>query len=550
MHLKHLMVRPGKVFPGAATSACLSHTRKQGGKGQAVYDVLGPDRIQELRLKAKELGGAFFSYSIGFVKEAAEAIAAMPASYDSKPIPVFELGWKVRVVSCSDVVRTCHSEAWRKPLFGLLKKIRPCSLPLRGDMVTMKFTSLQSWYRGRKPDKDTRFLFSADLSAATDNLTWPAIRAVCDGLGVPFDLVAGGTLNGKPMTRGTLMGIPCSWTILSLCHFLAIEVAQCLPKGSYFLKGDDLLGYWSSFQISRYSDALAILGIPLNKQKTLTSKDVGIFCEKVYHLTEVHKNHAVAVMDHSVLSLRPFVDTAESEDRLPAAIAARDYLWSRIPPKGADTEIYGRARRLSVLLDKKDASHKCGAWSYLPPELGGLSRFPPRGDAIVPLKWSGALTAIYDGDLELASKLSLRRKVLKDRSSLENYVHQGFKSLGPLSYNRNLPPTRLGELLGILTGIRANAARAYTGKIRTKRIGSKDLITLASKDTPALLRRRTPGRLQEISYIGTHFLLRDLSSLEIAAVTGERRNMFHASLPNQIATLKDSAGSDVPLTIV
>jgi hypothetical protein len=229
-------------------------------------------------------------------------------------------------------------------------------------------------------------LFSADLSAATDNLSQWAIRSVCGALKIPYDLVSGGDIDGHPIRRGTLMGIPLSWVVLSLVHAWACA-EMGIPEGSFHLKGDDLVGLWTQEEIDTYSTQLVVMtGMDLNPSKCICDAGFAVFCERMFVRTS---RNTCALMGTVPLRM---LEPDKSQGQYPWQITLGDNLWSlrgRVPWE----KIYYLYKQVvvpSLPIYRKSTGP-------LPPKWGGISSIPADPEkALVP--WVGALVGrMIDG---------------------------------------------------------------------------------------------------------------------------------------------------------
>jgi hypothetical protein len=366
----------------SSISASFGSTRKEGGKGKALsslwWEHLYPEDGDE-GFAPGALGESWFGIQSSMYHRAGVDLFGRHFSMKSRAIPVRERGWKVRMVSCSDPIRSLKSEAYRRGLFSKLRKFRPIRTTLMGEPTHLRFSNVS---RGA-------IVYSADLSAATDELSHDAIRAVCEATNIPFDLVTGGTIDGRTMTAGTLMGIPLSWPFLSIIHYWAIRRMN-IPDGTFHLKGDDLIALWSLEEVAFYEHHLPLLtGMKLNATKTLLGKSHGVFCERFFS----RKGDTDLFHMGSVVSLRPFV-SGERDRGFPPEIAVTDYLWSlrgRLPWD----RIYAFYKAFFLTVDKSYLG--LGPLIYLPPYLGGLGVLPKDPDRLVPPLLQRLMSAIHDG---------------------------------------------------------------------------------------------------------------------------------------------------------
>nr|QIR30295.1 RNA-dependent RNA polymerase [Plasmopara viticola lesion associated narnavirus 16] len=353
-------------------SASYAYSRREGGRAQEVKDILEEDFIKNL--SDVPVGGTTTSRITDKLTRMGEFLSQTGYEMESRSVAISELGYKTRVVSCSDPVRTHQSESYRRQLFKLLKRLPCCAAPLRDDIAVMKM---------RKFSSSSLFVFSADLSSATDNLNHEVITAFCDALNVPFELVTGGTIDDCTITTGTLMGVPCSWPILSLAHAWACW-AMGIPLRSFRLKGDDLIGLWPLDVIQRYQqDIQCFTGMPINLDKSFVSKDRGVFCEKNYLLQSRTLVHTA-----EVIPLR-FLVNRSPETGFPYVLKVRKALWAF---RG-----FVQWRRLAAIgRHWTGVSPRLGGMCYLPTEYGGLEVLPHRFGETASKTVASLASAIHD----------------------------------------------------------------------------------------------------------------------------------------------------------
>lgn len=370
----------------------------------------------------------------------ARALFPTRASWDqyslvSQPVPVKELGGKVRIVSKSDAYRVLISERYREPWLNSLRQFRSVRLPLDSDEERYPIRPLRCTCKKKCPV----VVYSADLSAATDLISHDVLRQVAAERKVPWNLVSGGTLNGSPLVRGTLMGIPCSWTALTEIHLRAILDmfhTRLRVLESLYLKGDDLIALWSTCLVQRYESELPIrTGMTLNKQKSFVSPTRGLFCEKAYVLTMI-ENRAYLVRDSHSVSLRALANSAPdwqprgfSINPQPAAnLAAVPYLLSRRRHIG-----HKRAAQLCSLvaarLLRKARQRKIEP--FLPLQLGGLGLLPSKATYSFSKEIACALTGLHNLVPQCVEYFRSRHLVTMPGDSLEGLVARRMR--GPVS---------------------------------------------------------------------------------------------------------------------
>jgi len=368
-------VKPEYVASTTAHSASLSLKRAEGGRSQEILNLLGTNTSVELQART----GASSSHGQSMVRNRLQGqiLSAMEHSGASRSVVLPEYGLKTRIVSCSDAVRTFKSEAYRKPLYRLLAKLPCCRRALHDQLADLPFRRVS----------EEASVYSADLSSATDRLDHNVLAVFCDLLHVPRDVVFGGTVDNRPMVRGTLMGIPCSWVMLSLVHAWAIWSSR-IPLTTCHLMGDDCIAMWTPDQISEYNRNLPRLtGMELNTSKSFISKTGGTFCERFYL-----RRWGTSLVNVPTLSLRSLLDKSKRrtyEEGIPHQIRIRRYLWDNVG-----------SWRYKVLLAIQSA------WApeklrrprvHLPLSLGGLEVLPKRPTSQVPPDLGWLYSSIHDG---------------------------------------------------------------------------------------------------------------------------------------------------------
>jgi len=357
-------------------AASYANSRREGGRCGEITDLIR-DEFPVLGLGPT--AEALLSDRVGFcLAEYGEFLSELDYGLESRSVAIPEFGYKTRVVSCSDPIRIQASESYRVQLFKLLKRLHPCRLPLEDNIQTLRFPKWKS------DGPDNRMWFSADLKSATDHLHHSVITAFCDALEVPFELVTGGTIDDCDIRRGTLMGIPCSWPILSLAHCWAC-VEMGFPIRSFYLKGDDLVSHWTPRQILTYQLGIQrITGMPINFAKSFVSTDSAIFCERWYTA-----RGSVLCQHEQIISVRSLVDRATSDSGLPYNLKVRQRLWSLVGKFN-----YRKLFRISN--DWTGVTPRLGGISYLPVSYGGLEALPDRFGQKAPGLVARVASAVHD----------------------------------------------------------------------------------------------------------------------------------------------------------
>ncbi|QJT93742.1 RNA-dependent RNA polymerase [Erysiphe necator associated narnavirus 10] len=254
-----------------SSSSCLSKTVKQGGRNADLSERV----VQSKSPWGRASIPRDTTSGLSRVNRVTRFIDKRVPSYDAKPIAIAERGGKVRIVTKHDSELVALSATARRALWPFLnsESNRPLSVPLKDStMVEVTFPK----GRGHPSYK----VFSADLSAATDYLSHEAISLVANKVGCPLSWISPLTLDNKPVFRGTAMGLPASWPVLSIIHYAICSVVD--PNKGFYLKGDDLIALWNESQIESYYDLCDSVGFVVNKSKSVLSDRYGTFCEFYY----------------------------------------------------------------------------------------------------------------------------------------------------------------------------------------------------------------------------------------------------------------------------
>jgi hypothetical protein len=425
---------------------------------RAVADTSSPAAC--VQAKRSEGGRAWFYTTcaalenpVGLKKRPGLAVQQAVASkmdfhLDSESLVVSEFGSKFRVVTKSCALRVAQSELWRLPMLASLKSKHEIGDPLRGIEIEYDLTpTLRS--TSKRWSRLELLVFSADLTAATDYLSSDCLTAIADAVGFPPTLVTGGTIDGLEVVNGTLMGIPLSWPCLSLTHFSYITEVVKAPRGTFRLKGDDLIALWPLSMINFYFDHLEeYTGMVPNRLKSFIGPKRGIFCEKAYE-----RSGSVLRMSKTQVSLRAIVCAWTPEGAttaIPEQLAAGVYLTQQIERIG-HSRAYRLLRQIRPdlygKLARSKAARKSGAVraiGYLPLQLGGLSLIPKSPAFVFPRVLSHFLTKYHNLDPEARSILrSAQSERFADRT-VQKLVPQ---RLGPSLRLARDPPEWAVEIV-------------------------------------------------------------------------------------------------------
>jgi hypothetical protein len=299
-----------------------------------------------------------------------------------------ELGGKFRVITVEPLGLAYAGHRDRIDTFPLLKRIRSTSIPLREG--TMRIIV--------KNDNKKRYVYSADLSSATDHLSYNTIERVCQIADIPASDVKSHPYlykrKGEPPRRftpkrGTFMGLPPSWVVLSLSHEGVCRLVD--PTGrSYFLKGDDLIAYWTIAQWNRYTELMTLAGFKVNLKKTFRSKTKGWFCEKGYALVPVQgptMRSRTYILELLPLHSQRYLFRSEGD--IPGWITKN----SRFARESGKYLPVARKAIRRRLLAKTPLPFR--SWPKLPIELGGCSL--PKNDSPYHGLFAKVVTALHDG---------------------------------------------------------------------------------------------------------------------------------------------------------
>jgi len=202
---------------------------------------------------------------------------------------------KVRVFAQVDIITQWFLYPLHMMLFAILRNIREDATFDQNAGVEKVRAALAALPEGK------RFVFSFDLSAATDRLPVvlqvALLNAMKQGLGTAWAAILtdrdywllSRDAPEVKMTRepipvryavGQPMGAYSSWAMLALTHHLIVQFAAwSLGHNSWFraymVLGDDIVIYDRDVA-SKYLEVMRILGIPINLTKSLQS-NIGVF---------------------------------------------------------------------------------------------------------------------------------------------------------------------------------------------------------------------------------------------------------------------------------
>lgn len=277
------------------SSSCLEAGASKGGLlGHLLGAVADTDLGIELEPTAvgqdAAMQGKFLQYALKHAEE-------LPLH---RVTCLSERGLKTRVVSVGPAWAQVLGHAVRRRLFKALVHTDGTFAPLRG----AKDSELLSLFEGGHSE----VLVSTDLTRATDLLPLDLCKAVVDGLEdsgklSPEEVSVLRLLTGPQRlrygseevvsSRGVLMGLPTSWTVLSLIHLWWIDEVRSTTRDPYLRKrhrasicGDDALLATTRAGADRYRAVVAACGGEASPGKhyecSLGSTRRGVFLEKLF----------------------------------------------------------------------------------------------------------------------------------------------------------------------------------------------------------------------------------------------------------------------------
>lgn len=317
---RYLPKTPDAVFTRLGHGASEGFPRSKGGFAAAMVELSGRDAggetsarlatLQKLRAELPAVQGVSDCDLDALVAESRflrrEVLPNLPE--DGKParwprssvVAVAERGFKARVVTRGPawlVAGLHHVRPW---LLTALKRDPRSAVTLSGDHRR----AVEEVVRVARPQDGWEFL-SADLTSASDLLPSDLLEALIEGLeeagtAAPswfFRILRVGSgpqvlsyPGGEEIftARGTLMGLPHTWCLLSLVHLFWVDQAcrvsrdarvhPSLPRRAAIC-GDDLVAHWPKWAIERYETVVAQCGGKASAGKQFRSKNRFCFTE-------------------------------------------------------------------------------------------------------------------------------------------------------------------------------------------------------------------------------------------------------------------------------
>lgn len=428
--------------PGATASS----TRAEGGFEAEIRSLILPltDSIQDARrifLDAskgittsldevqKFLPKLPFAYRTGSTRPLLRDFSSIPFPPRNvgRVVTIPEYGMKARVVQALDTSDVFYGHIHRKRLWPLLESVRQIRTGLAPD-TTINFQDCSRVF--------SRSWYSMDLSNATDTISRDILDEMCLKLGIPVSSVYTDKLQTKsgfvfPVNRGTSMGAPCSWIMLSLIHYAICKRVSRLG-GDFTIRGDDLAAYWTQHQFVLYCDLMSQIGFSINLKKSFKHDSMFTFCERLYYVDPL----GTAVASDRVVSLRRFSRLPSDKDGREAFTS--DRVLSDLPSINGIREFNCslRVKRALTRLVKRTLPIRGRDFDYIskiPSFLGGFGIFPKMSEATQNLlQWTYAgQGSLFSLSNTLATRASKARTHL-EKLFVERFSETSFSFLHPM----------------------------------------------------------------------------------------------------------------------
>nr|UIW13884.1 MAG: RNA-dependent RNA polymerase [Rhizoctonia solani narnavirus 15] len=433
---------PKDVSIPFSTGATVTSSRRDGGfSAEVAKHLFESDVLRRYpKLKGELEERPALQSTIDLVNSLAHHESGLPddsvVMEPSVPLALPEQGCKWRIVTKSAFPILYRGHLDRKRTFCMLLEHQSTRIPLQeGKMSFAQF------------DEDQQ-LYSADLSNATDWLSHNAIEQICSVLGIDPGLVTSHVydVDGNLVTpvRGTFMGLPPSWVVLSLTHLSICLLVD--PSGlTFFLKGDDLVAYWTPLQWETYVALMEHAGFKVNLRKTFVSKTLATFCEKFYskgrlsrlRKTEFGRVRFFDLVEENVISLRFITKRPDPRSVVPLHLAKAKRL--REVKLQCRKVFYTFVRSVILRTCPKDIRFA----AELPPWFGGLG-LPKENSYMRSLTaWEKRIvSALHDGHIAPMQVSDL------DNSELSQFVAFKTQKLDSLRKYWVSPPSDLDVLDG------------------------------------------------------------------------------------------------------
>jgi len=373
-----------KVPDFIGSSACAQYSCKEGGRTRYAmeHSTLEPDAPlldpTHKWFKSPRRAKALQRRNENLLEPSTNPFPIAP----SRVVAVKEPG-KVRMVTVSDARVVGSAHRIRKALFDAVTS-------RRGGGEALKFLpSILPFDRRKADEMGKRWVYSADLSKATDGLSHEWLSWICRFLDLPSSLIFSNMKvidedsNIYEVKRGAFMGLPASWPLLSLSHLIICERVD--PFGLFWLKGDDMIAYWRPCQWSFYKTLMAATGMTVNEGKSFKAASYGTFCEGLYELRDegffLKPSMSIRGFVHVSSKGNLYDNLATCMDEAIRRGVSRHRVWTVARYSNRDALIFAKERSIR--------------WS-LPRELGGLGLPPESPNSLVP----ALIRRIFWGNLD------------------------------------------------------------------------------------------------------------------------------------------------------
>jgi hypothetical protein len=376
----HTPAYPDEAFPVIGTSSCLQYSTREGGRTRYIREILADDLSQcdfhtvldkidveehpgPVSWPPRTDGGALIETKVidDYIQD---RLVPVPITA-LKTVVVKELGFKARIVTKADARNVTLAHQVRKKLFRALQTVRALAAPLNAQY---EITGLIK--------SNNKFVFSADLSNATDTLSHDVLNMLCCKLGIPGCYVHHVEDEFGRWKRGCPMGLPASWAILSIIHYVICHHVD--PTDQFRLAGDDLLSYWTLRSIRRYRKCIAAVGLIINDKKSFKSRTRGLFCERHYllELDSLEGGKEIYVLrpiDRGLFSLRIVNDKKDNLSVVAGSLAKAREFHNRIGTIPMSRLLL--IQKVTFFKEIKNCS-RYGLDPYCPMFLAGLGLVP------------------------------------------------------------------------------------------------------------------------------------------------------------------------------
>jgi hypothetical protein len=386
---KKVLRRPMKAFINPASgSSCVEATRSEGGAAKLQSEELKSDNPKDLALKyltcdipPKDLLDFYCS------KVRARSVWAMRDYKESYmrnlpvtliPIPVLELGWKVRWVTRMPFAEQGIQSGMQKHSFGRLLKF--CHGTRRG---LEKADTLVSTI---EHPANYPYVYSLDASKATDKMSRSSFEVCLNAIGAKMPNYH---IRDRKMTIGGPMGTPINWVLLNILHECTASFS--FSKFAYAICGDDFIGLGNDAEFSLYLEMNKSMGLLPKKETIIRSEIGGIFCERLYEV-KVEEGHKVLRQAPIWGSTRMLVQNevlfcTDVQKHVPGVLLIGDSTFEKLG-------LFPHMREaLSPIVQ---LARRFGIDPYVPIMLGGLGIRPPDMDRLMPPRYRCLMTAIHN----------------------------------------------------------------------------------------------------------------------------------------------------------